>query len=82
MPDRSRCPNCGEHVSPYAAGCAVCGADIDHRRWDTGPSALNRAGSFLSALSFGQDNRLLGFAVVFLIFFSGSFAAWLSGLFG
>ena len=54
---------------------------IDHRRWDTGPSVLNRAGSWLSALSFG-DNRMLGLLVVFVIFFGGSLAAWVSGLFG
>jgi hypothetical protein len=82
MPDRSRCPNCGERVSPYAAGCAVCGADVDPRRWDTGPSALNRAGSWLSALSFGRDHRMAGLLVVCVIFFGGSFVAWLSGLFG
>jgi predicted amidophosphoribosyltransferase len=27
------CPQCGERVTPYAAGCALCGADLDpHRR--------------------------------------------------
>lgn len=27
------CPNCGERVSPFAGGCAICGADLDeHRR--------------------------------------------------
>jgi hypothetical protein len=82
MPDRSRCPHCGERVSPYAAGCAVCGADIDHRRWDTGPSAINRAGSWLSALSFGGDHRMAGFVIVCAILFGGSFVAWVSGLFG
>jgi hypothetical protein len=25
---RPRCPECGEPVSPYAAGCALCGADL------------------------------------------------------
>ena len=53
MADRSRCPKCGERVSPYAAGCAVCGADLDPSRWDTGPGAGQRLGSWLSALSFG-----------------------------
>jgi hypothetical protein len=24
----SKCPNCGEPVTPFAAGCAICGADI------------------------------------------------------
>ena len=53
MPDRSRCPNCGSRVSPYAAGCAQCGADLDFHRWDSGPTAARRVASALSALSFG-----------------------------
>lgn len=53
MADRSRCPSCGERVSPYAAGCAVCGADLDTARWDAGPGAAQRAGSFLSSLTHG-----------------------------
>jgi hypothetical protein len=28
----SKCPQCGEHVSPFAAGCALCGADLDAAR--------------------------------------------------
>ena len=29
----NRCPNCGEPVSQFAAGCAVCGTDLEsHRR--------------------------------------------------
>ncbi len=28
-----RCPECGEPVSTFAAGCAICGADLElHRR--------------------------------------------------
>jgi hypothetical protein len=27
------CPQCGERVTPFAAGCAICGADLDPRRW-------------------------------------------------
>ena len=27
------CPNCGERVTPYAAGCALCGAELDPGRW-------------------------------------------------
>lgn len=26
------CPRCGEPVTPFAAGCALCGADLDPRR--------------------------------------------------
>lgn len=53
MPDRSRCPNCAERVSPFAAGCAVCGADLDPGRWDTGPGAGQRASSWLTAITHG-----------------------------
>jgi hypothetical protein len=53
MADRSKCPDCGAKVSPYAAGCAVCGADLDFKRWDSGPSVANRIGSALNAVSFG-----------------------------
>ena len=53
MADRSRCPKCGERVSPYAAGCAVCGADLDPHRWDSGPGIGRRAASLFSAISMG-----------------------------
>ena len=71
MADRSRCPSCGERVSPFAAGCAVCGADLDPSRWDTGPSLGNRIGSTLSALTFRDSGGgirwlVIGFLAVFL----------------
>ena len=71
MPDRSRCPSCGERVSPYAAGCAVCGADLDTARWDQGPGLGRRSASFLSALTHGGIPTwavwaLVAFAVLFI----------------
>jgi predicted amidophosphoribosyltransferase len=36
------CPQCGERVTPYAAGCALCGADLDPRRWQQPPSFTQR----------------------------------------
>ena len=70
MADRSRCPNCGERVSPYAAGCAVCGADLDPSRWDSGPSIGNRISSAFNAVSFGAIPAWLvwmaiGFVIVY-----------------
>jgi hypothetical protein len=53
--DRTRCPKCGERVMPFAAGCAICGADLDTTRWDRGPSPLQSVGSWLSAISFGPS---------------------------
>ncbi|MGK2939776.1 MAG: hypothetical protein ACSLFR_18560 [Solirubrobacteraceae bacterium] len=33
MARATECPNCGEPVSAFAAGCAICGADLEaHRR--------------------------------------------------
>jgi len=40
--DPSRCPNCGERVTPYAAGCALCGVDLDPQRWQRKPSLVGR----------------------------------------
>ena len=34
------CPNCGERVSAFAAGCALCGTELDPRR------AQGRPGTF------------------------------------
>jgi len=38
---------------PFAAGCSICGTDLDMKRWDTGPSLPQRVGSWFSALTFG-----------------------------
>jgi hypothetical protein len=69
MADRSRCPSCGERVSPFAAGCAICGADLDIRRWDTGPRVDQRAGSWLSALTFGSTTGKWLLIVALLVVF-------------
>jgi predicted amidophosphoribosyltransferase len=36
------CPQCGERVTPYAAGCALCGADLDPKRWQKPLSVRQR----------------------------------------
>jgi predicted amidophosphoribosyltransferase len=40
--DPTRCPSCGERVTPYAAGCAICGAELDPTRWHRPPSLMRR----------------------------------------
>jgi hypothetical protein len=45
--------SCRERVTPFAAGCALCGADLDPRRWDSGPGLAQRAGSLTAALGAG-----------------------------
>jgi hypothetical protein len=83
MPDRSRCPNCREPVSPFAAGCARCGADLDTKRFDRGPSLGNRIGSWLTALSFGPTKGgLTPWIVIVLVLFSGTIIGFLYTLFG
>jgi hypothetical protein len=32
MATARRCPECGSTVSPFAAGCAICGADLEVHR--------------------------------------------------
>jgi predicted amidophosphoribosyltransferase len=69
--DKTRCPQCGERVLPFAAGCAICGADLDTTRFDSGPSLLQRVGSWFSALSFGASLPPVVIALIagFLIFY-------------
>jgi hypothetical protein len=38
---------------PFAAGCSICGADLDTTRFDSGPSPLQRVGSWFGAVSYG-----------------------------
>jgi predicted amidophosphoribosyltransferase len=42
MRDLHICPRCGERVSAFAAGCALCGAELDPRRSQRPPSATQR----------------------------------------
>jgi hypothetical protein len=70
-------------VSPFAAGCAICGADLDTQRWDKGPGPLNRLGSWLSALSFGPSTGgpWVLILVVGFVFFGGAIITALLTLF-
>ena len=52
------CPNCGERVTPYAAGCALCGADLDPTRWQRRVPVRQRLsvrfGAYLRGAIVGQ----------------------------
>ena len=42
MPRAGRCPECGEPVSAFAAGCAICGADLERHRREQAERAARR----------------------------------------
>ncbi|HYY06537.1 MAG TPA: hypothetical protein VE997_08160 [Candidatus Limnocylindria bacterium] len=45
------CPSCGERVSAFAAGCALCGAELDPHR-ARGPRSLqDRVRQTMAALN-------------------------------
>ena len=69
-------------MSPFAAGCAICGADLDTKRWDTGPGVINRAGSWFNALSSGPTKGgMTPRVVIFLVFFGTGIVSMLLALF-
>ena len=69
-------------MSPFAAGCAICGADLDTGRWDTGPGVINRAGSWFNALSSGRTKGgMTPWVVIFLVFFGTGIVSMLLALF-
>ena len=41
------CPRCAERVTPYAAGCAQCGAELDPSRWHSRLSFRRRLSYYL-----------------------------------
>lgn len=77
MARATKCPNCGEPVSAFAAGCAICGADLDaHRqrlaeRPDIAAPARRipdvRLGGLASRID--PDVGLVTVTVLFLLFF-------------
>ena len=66
-PSPTRCPQCREHVSPYAAGCALCGAELDPDRTRHVPLS-RRIGSAWDA--FGVRTDLIVVAIVILVVIS------------
>lgn len=45
-----RCPDCGERVSGFAAGCAICGAELDPRRAQGPRSITDRVRAVMSSV--------------------------------
>src|ERR671933_939527 len=49
------CPRCGERVSAFAAGCALCGADLDPRRAQGPRSIVEKVRFMLKPRSRPRD---------------------------
>lgn len=58
----SKCPDCGEPVSQFAAGCAICGADLENARREKAKRAESRRlprPEVPRAISFGDSGDVL-----------------------
>jgi hypothetical protein len=63
----SKCPKCREPVSPFAAGCAICGTDLEAARAEL---AAKRAGrpSLPGRVRLGDDAVRIGVGVIAAVF--------------
>src|SRR3712207_3719436 len=66
-----RCPECGEPVSHFAAGCAICGADLE--RWRAEQAQRRAKLPSVSAPSLrlsaiDDDWLMVGLTVVLVLF--------------
>lgn len=44
------CPDCGERVSAFAAGCSLCGTELDPRRAESRTLTRDLRGAWLARL--------------------------------
>ena len=75
----SKCPNCGEPVSPVAAGCAVCGTDLEAARAELAAKRARRP-TLPGPIRLGDDAVRIGVAVIATVF-SPVMGALLTGYF-
>jgi hypothetical protein len=76
----SRCPGCGEPVSQFAAGCAVCGTDLDAARADLAAKRARRPQVPGVDVRLSDDALRIGVSVLAALF-SPMIGALLSGYF-
>jgi hypothetical protein len=74
----SKCPGCGEPVSPFAAGCAICGANLEAARAELGVKRARLPQ--LPQVRLGDDAIRIGVAVLAALF-SPLMGALLTGYF-
>jgi hypothetical protein len=70
------CPECGEPVSLFAAGCAICGADLEEHRREQAERAARRPAISLPAIPTPQlDDRVALLATCALLLAIAPFLA-------
>jgi hypothetical protein len=74
----SKCPNCGEPVSPFAAGCAICGTNLEAARAELASKRARRPQ--LPDLRPSDDAIRIGVGVLAAVF-SPVMGALLTGYF-
>jgi hypothetical protein len=75
------CPRCGSPVTPYAAGCGVCGADLDRlrRRRHAAVPAVSR-GAFRGVAGNLFQNALLVVLMLVVALFAPIFGLAVAAL--
>lgn len=66
MARAGRCPNCGEPVSQFAAGCAICGTDLEAARAELAAKRARRPQ--LPGVRLGDDAIRIGVSVIAAVF--------------
>jgi hypothetical protein len=75
----SKCPNCREPVSPFAAGCAICGTNLEAARAELAAKRARRP-SLPGPIRLGDDAVRIGVGVIAAVF-SPLMGALLTGYF-
>jgi hypothetical protein len=75
----SKCPNCREPVSPFAAGCAICGTNLVAARAELAAKRARRP-SLPGPIRLGDDAVRIGVGVIAAVF-SPLMGALLTGYF-
>ena len=75
----SKCPNCREPVSPFAADCAICGTNLEAARAELAAKRARRP-SLPGPVRLGDDAVRIGVGVIAAVF-SPAMGALLTGYF-
>jgi hypothetical protein len=63
----NKCPTCREPVSPFAAGCAICGTNLEAARAELAAKRARRP-SLPGPIRLGDDAVRIGVGVVAAVF--------------